>query len=419
MRHTIVACIVIAGLSALCSAGDWPQWRGPNGNGSAEAGQYPTNISPDNALWKARLPGKGGSTPIVSGDNVIVTCGVGTGKSGQDGVLCFDWTGTLRWQTKLGPQRPGKHKNGSGSCPSPVTDGKTIVAYFKSGTVAGLDFSGKVIWKRNLQTEYGRDTLWWDLGSSPVLAGKNVVIPVVHAGTSYVVAINIATGRNAWKVDRTFKRPKESDQAYTTPIVVKSGGKTIVSIWGADHVTGHDAATGKVVWTCGGFNPSSKAMWRVIASHVISDGIAVVPYGRGGYLAAVKLSGRGDVTRTNHLWLKKFGSDVPTPIATDGKVYHLTDKGTVTCLDIKTGREIWSGTLPSGGGKFYSSPTLAGDTLYAVRETGAGYVCRITAGGLKVLSRPDFDDRVVATPVAVNDKLLIRGSTYLYCFGTK
>jgi len=419
VKHTLVTCIVIAGLSSLCSAGNWPNWRGPNGNGTAEAGQYPTTFSAEaGVLWKARLPGKGGSTPIVWEDNIIVTCGVGKGKSGQDGVLCFDFKGKRRWQTRLGPQRPSsRHPNGSGSAPSPITDGKHIVAYFKSGTVAGLDFRGKVLWKRNLQKEYGKDTLWWDLGTSPVLADGKAVIAVMHAGPSYVVAIDIATGKTAWKVDRTFRRPRESDQAYTTPIVVKSGGKTLIYVWGADHVTAHDARTGKVVWICGGFNPSNKTMWRVIASHAISDGVVVVPYGRGKYLAAAKLSGRGDVTRTNHLWLKRFGSDVPTPIAADGKVYHLTDKGKVTCLDIKTGREFWSANLPRGSGKFYSSPTLAGDLLYMIRETGAAYVCRVTSGGLKVLCRPDMKDRIVASPVAVNNRLLIRGNTYLVCIG--
>ena len=418
MKQIVVTCIVLVGLAASAPAADWPEWRGPNGNGVAGPGRYPTRFSPtEGVLWKARLPGKGGSTPIVWGDNIIITCGIGTGRQGQDGVLCFDWKGKLRWQQKLGPQVPGKHRNGSGAAPSAVTDGKYIVAYFKSGTVAGFDFQGTVLWKRNLQKEYGKSTLWWDLGTSPVLAGGKAVIAVMHAGESYVVAIDPATGKNAWKVDRTFRRPKESDQAYTTPLVRTEGGKCVIYIWGADHVTAHDPADGKVLWTCGGFNPSDKAMWRVIASPAASDGVAVVPYGRGGYLAAFKLGGRGDITATAHLWKKNFGADVPTPAADDGKVYHLTDKGTVVCMDIRTGREFWRTDLPEASGKFYSSLALAGDLLYMFRETGAGYVCRITPAGLKVLSRPDMADRIVAMPVPVNDKLLIRGNNYLYCIG--
>lgn len=418
MRQTFVTCIVIAALAALAPAGDWPQWRGPNGNGVAEPGRYPTSFSAtEGVLWKVRLPGKGASTPIVSGDNIVITCGIGTGRQGSDGVLCFDWKGKLRWQAKLGRQRPGKHRNGTGANSSVVTDGKTIVAYFKSGTVAGLDFKGNVLWKRNLQQDYGRDTLWWDLGTSPVLADGKAVIAVMQAGKSYVVAINAKTGKTAWQVDRTFQRPRESDQAYTTPIVGKEGGKTVIYVWGADYVTAHDADDGKVIWTCGGFNPGNKAMWRVIASATASDGVVVVPYGRGGNLAAIKLGGRGDITATAHLWKKNFGADVPTAAAVDGKIYHLTDKGQVTCMDIKTGREIWQSKLPGGSGKFYSSPTLAGDLMFMFRDTGAGYVCKVTPTGLKVLSRPDMADRIVATTVPVNDKLLIRGTRYLYCIG--
>ena len=419
MRQIVVTSIVIAAMAAGCPAGDWPNWRGPTGNGIAPAGQYPTNFSADRGLlWKARLPGKGSSTPIVWGDNIIVTCGVGTGRTGRDGVLCFDWTGKKKWMTVLDRQRPGKHNNGSGSNPSVITDGKTIVAYFKSGTVAGLDFAGKILWKRNLQDEYGKDTLWWDLGTSPVLADGKAVIAVMHTGPSYVVALDMVTGKTAWKVNRTYRLPKENDNAYTTPIVITEGGKTTIVIWGADHLTGHDAATGRAIWTCGGFNPSNKAMWRVIASAVISDGVAVVPYGRGDFLAAVKIGGRGDITRGAHLWMKKgLGSDVPTPAAAGGKVYHLTDKGKVTCMDIKTGRQIWQTELPGGRGKFYSSPTVAGDLMVMIRETGAGYVCRITPAGLKTLSRPNFSDRIVATPVCTNNKILIRGDKYLYCAG--
>lgn len=422
MKQTIVACIVITGLAALCPAGNWPNWRGPTGNGVAEAGQYPVEFSADSGLlWKVRLPGKGSSTPVVWGDDIFITCGIGQGEAGQDGVLCFDWTGKQKWQVKLGPQRKGKHKNGSGSNPSVITDGERIVAYFKSGTVAGLGFDGKVLWKRNLQREYGKDTLWWDLGTSPVLADGKAVIAVMQAGESYVVAIDIATGKNAWKVDRTFKRPIESDQAYTTPIVMKDGGKTTVLIWGADYLTGHDAATGKTVWRCGGFNPTEKAMWRVIASAVVSDGVAVVPYGRGNFLAAVSLVGKGDVTKTAHLWgTKGLGSDVPTAAATGGKLYHLSDRGKVTCMNIQTGKKLWQSDLPGPGGrsgKFYSSPTLAGNRLYMFRETGAGYVCEITSSGLKVLARPNMGDRVIATPVCINNKVLIRGEKYLYCAG--
>lgn len=419
MRRLTWLCTLLATLPLASQAANWPQWRGPTGNGVAEPGDYPVDFSLSKGLlWKAKLPGKGSSTPIVWGDHIVITCGVGKGEAGQDGVLCFDWAGKLAWQTPLGPQRPGKHRNGSGSCPSVVTDGTRLFAYFKSGTLAALDFDGKVLWKTNLQRKYGKDTLWWDLGTSPVLADGKVVVAVMHEGESYVVAHEGATGKLAWKADRTFKRPRESDQSYTTPIVVQRGGKPVIAIWGADHVTQHDAATGKAIWTCGGFNPANKAMWRVISSASVSDGVCVVPWGRGDFLGAVKLSGSGDVTQTHWLWRKKgIGSDVPTPITVNGKVIHLSDEGTVTCLNVRTGKELWSKSLPKARGRFYSSAVLAGNRLYALREAGAAYVCEVSTSGLKVLAQTDLGDRLAATPVPINGKLLIRGMANLYCFG--
>ena len=419
MRNLTVLCVTLIGLVCVSQAANWPEWRGPQGNGVAEAGDYPVEFSPTkNVLWKARLPGRGNSTPVVWDDHIFITCGIGRGQAGRDGVLCFDWKGKLRWQRELGPQRPGRNRNGSGSSPSVVTDGKRIFAYFKSGTVAALDFDGKVLWKKDLQKAYGRDTLWWDLGTSPVLAGGNVVIAVMHEGRSYVVALKPDTGKVAWKVDRMFRCARESDQSYTTPMVTKEEGKTVLVIWGADHVTGHDAADGKMLWSCAGFNPNNTAMWRVISSPSISAGVAVVSHARGKKLAAVKLGGRGDVTKTHWLWEKThIGSDVPTAAAVGGKLYHLTDMGTVTYMDIKTGREIWSKKLPGGRGKFYSSPILAGDKLYLFRLDGTACVCQVSETGMKVLSETDMGEPLTASAVPINGKLLIRGMENLYCIG--
>jgi len=409
--------LLLALLLPLTShAANWAQWRGPTWNGVAEPGDYPVKFS--NVLWKAKLPGKGSSTPIVWGDHIVITCGTGEGAKGQDGVLCFDWQGKLRWETELGPQRPGKHRNGSGSCPSIVTDGKRLFAYFKSGTLAALDFDGNVVWKTNLQKAYGQDTLWWDLGTSPVLAGGNVVVAVMQDGASYVAAFDQGTGKAAWKVDRVFKTQRESDQAYTTPVVLQEGGKTTVLIWGADHLTAQDAADGKTLWTCGGFNPGNAPLWRVIASPSVSDGVAVVPYGRGRFLAGVRVGGSGDVTKSSRLWEKKgIGSDCPTPVTVNGKVYHVSVKGTVTCLAITSGKVLWKQDLPKTRGNFYSSPTLASDRLYMIRESGTAYVCDVSDAGLKVVTQAELGDRVAASPVLIDGKLLIRGMANLVCIG--
>src|SRR4051794_33635909 len=156
-------CLAI-GVFAAESPANWPHWRGAHDNGSTDNGTYPVKWDANtNLLWKVELPGKGCSTPIVWENHIFLTAPV----EGQDAVLAFDWTGKLLWTTTLGTERSGKNAHGSGSNPSPTTDGKNIFVYFKSGELASLDLNGKVLWKINLVERYGRDTLYWDYGTSP------------------------------------------------------------------------------------------------------------------------------------------------------------------------------------------------------------------------------------------------------------
>lgn len=398
-------------------AANWPQWRGPEGTSLALPGNYPTQFSSsENVLWKVKLPGVGSSTPAVWEDRIFVTCGI----EGEDGIIAFDWDGSELWRETLGPERPGKHKNGSGSNPSPITDGKNLVVYYKSGTVASLTLDGKLNWTTNLQEKFGEDTLWWDLGTSPVFAGGNIVVAVMQEDDSYVVALNPADGSVVWKVERNFPVQKETGQSYTTPYVTEIDGQETLVIWGADHLTGHDPKDGKTLWTCGGFNPEDKAMWRVIASPGIVDGIAVVPYGRTQYTAGVKLGGSGDVTATARLWERNdLGADCPTPVGRDGKVYVLSDRGQIHCLDVKTGKDLWSDAIPRAASNYYSSPILAGDLLYAAREDGMVAVVKVGESGMELLSQNEMGERIAASPVPVRDRVLVRGIDHLFCLGTR
>ena len=404
---------VVAVQFRITFAGEnWPQWRGPLGTGVAAEGEYPVEFSRDEAVaWKAELPGLGTSTPAVWDDNIFVTCGI----DGQDGIVCYDMAGNERWRKTLGDERPGKHRNASGSNPSPVTDGQHVVAYYKSGTLACLDASGNEKWKTNLQNRYGEDTLWWDLGTSPVLAENRVIVAVVHEGPSYLVAFDLSNGEEVWKTEREYDNPQEADQAYTTPQVVRVNGEDVVVTWGADHLTGHDAATGKLLWESSGFNPNNEGYWRVIASAVIGDGIAVVPWGRGKFLTGVRVGGQGDITKSNRLWDKEgLGADVPTAAVRDGKAYLLTDTGRIVCLELESGDELWSHDLPKNRNKYYASPVLAGDKLYCTREDGVIFVGRLSDDGLEQLAENDMGERVIATPVPIRDGLLVRGDEHLF-----
>lgn len=397
------------------SATNWPQWRGPTGDSVASEGAYPTKFSAsEGVLWKLPLPGVGSSTPAVWEDRIFLTCGI----EGQDGVLACDWDGKILWQNTLGLERAGKHKNGSGSNPSPITDGKQVVVYYKSGTLASFTLDGTLNWQTNLQERYGEDTLWWDLGTSPVFVGDRIVVAVMQEETSYVVALNSADGSEAWKVDRNFPVQKETGQSYTTPYLTEIDGKETLVIWGADHLTGHDPQTGATLWTCGGFNPEDKPMWRVIASPAFTDGIAVVPYGRTKFVAAVKLGGAGDITKTARLWEREgLGADCPSPVGKDGKVYLLSDRGQINCLEASTGSDLWEGAIPRASANYFSSPILAGDLLYCAREDGVVAVVKVSASGMETLAQNEMGERLVGAPVPVRGRLLLRGAEHLYCLG--
>ena len=416
MKHLLVAVLLASFCCSPSLAKNWPQWRGPQGNGVADAGEYPTEFSSeDHVAWKTELPGRGNSTPAVWEEQIILTCPI----DGRDSVVCYNFAGKEMWRRQLGSERKGKHRNGTGSNPSPVTDGKHVVVYFKSGTVACLDLAGKLQWAVNLQEIYGEDTLWWDLGTSPVLAAGNVVIAVMQGGESFLVALDLETGDESWKQDRIFQCEKESDNSYSTPHVAKFDGREVLISWGADHLTGHDAASGDLLWQCGGFNPEEKEAWRVIASPAVDGEVAVVPYGRGEFLAGVDLrQAKGDITASHRLWEKaEIGSDVPTPVIQGQHVLLLTDKGGVHCLDKMTGNEVWTTQLPKGREKYYASPVLAGDTLYCARKDGVIMSATVREGlrdELQDVTPNDMGETIVATPIPLRGKLLVRGEKHLF-----
>jgi outer membrane protein assembly factor BamB len=401
-------------LAADADSKSWPRWRGPHDLGSTSQGEYPTEFSDSqNVLWKAELPGKGCSTPAVVGEQIMVTCPV----EGDDAVLSFDWQGKQLWQAKIGPEKPGKHRNGSAACSSPVTDGKYVFGYFRSGNLAGLDLAGNILWKTNLQERFAKDTLYWDIGTSPVLTKDACVVAVMHSGESYLAAFAKESGDLLWKVSRNYQTPVEGDHSYATPIVIEHDGKEAILVWGAEHLTCHNAKDGNILWSCEGFNTKKQGNWVVVASAIVAGDMAIVPYGRGSHLTGVKLGGSGDVTRSHRLWTRNdTGTFVPSPAVYDGKVYLVKDGGEVECLDPKTGDTVWTGRFPKNANKYYSSPTIAGGRLYAAREDGVVMVADIREK-FSMLAENDMQERIIASPVPIEGKLLIRGEKHLFCIG--
>ena len=375
-------------------------------------------------LWRAKLPGLGASTPAVWGDAVVVTCSL----DGRNGVVCFDRAGAERWRRVLGPERAGKHKKATGANSSPVTDGTHVWVYFKSGELACLALgSGDVVWSTNLQERFGEDTLWWDLGTSPVLTKNAVVVAVMQTGPSYLVAFDKATGALAWKQNRDVPAPEEAAQSYSTPLVVAGAAARgepaeMLVVLGADHVTAHDAGDGRELWRVGGLNPKGDRFFRSIASPVLAGDLVIAPYARGSTSTAIRRGGSGDVTGSHIAWARTdLGADVPTPAFIDGRIVVCTDKGVVEGLEAATGKTVWRKELPKNRNAYSASPVVVDGKLILTREDGHSTVLAWPpeAAEWPEVGAGDVGEMTVATPVCVDGRMFLRTHDSLWCIGAK
>lgn len=398
------------------NAEDWPNWRGPEYSGSRAGESYPTQWTPDTVKWKVPLPGKGASVPAVHGDRIYVT----TPDESIDTVIAFNLEGKKVWETKFGKERPGKHKTlGTSSNSSPVTDGKGLFVYFKSGTLAGLEMDGTIRWKRNLAEEFGQQELYWDQGSSPVIVEDLLILPRLHAGNSWVAGFDVTSGEIIWQTERNYEVPAENDNGYTTPVPIRHGDRDAVLVWCSDHVTTYAADTGELLWSSGGFNPEGMKLWPHIATPVVVDDIAVIPVGRDdrkqASVHALRLGGSGDVTTTHQLWdTDDFGVYVASPVAYDGKVYLLRHKGGLVAIDPGTGKAYWEEAFPRAADAYYASPVVAGGILYAAREDGAVFAAKI-GDQFELVGENQMGEQILASPVPFDGKLLLRGENHLFC----
>lgn len=411
--------------ASAADVSSWPQWRGASQNGVAPDGNFPAEwAETSNVVWKTSLPGRGGSTPVLADGKAFMTAGV----KGKNHVLAVDLdSGSIAWQTPVGSDAGGKHRKGSGSNPSASTDGKHVYAYFRSGDLACLSLSGEIVWKKNLQEQFGEDTLWWDLGTSPMLTETAIVVAVMQTGPSYLVAFDKLTGKEIWKTDRNLQAPEEAAQSYATPLNVSINGKPGIAVMGADHLTLHDGAGGKEIARLGGFNPGGEKYFRSIASPVAEGGLVICPYARGETLTCVNIdalaAGKGKEAIE---WFRDdLGSDVPTPAALDGKLYVVSDfktrRGKIACLDLTSGETLWDLQLPKSRDGFSSSPLIAGNHLYVTAENAVTYVIGpLSAQQPQLVSTnrvADSEPFTVASPVPVEGSLLIRTRNALYRVG--
>ncbi|MBN2088941.1 PQQ-binding-like beta-propeller repeat protein [candidate division KSB1 bacterium] len=267
----ILAIIILLSTHLFASDANWPQWRGPLGNGYAPDGDPPIEWSEQkNIKWKVEIPGKGHSSPIVWGDQLFLTASIETDKAvempasaegeqrswmkpvksdkiHQFVVYSIDrHTGKIQWQTTVRETHPADHTHelGSWASNSPVTDGKHVWAYFGSRGLYCLDLQGKLQWERDLGDLQKSNS--FGEGSSPVLYQDKIFIQWDHEGADFLFALDKNSGKDIWKVER------DERSSWSTPLIVEFQGKTQLVTSATNRVRSYDPATGKLLWECGG-----------------------------------------------------------------------------------------------------------------------------------------------------------------------
>ena len=418
MRKYSLGVVIVVLLSfAIVNAENWPQWRGPALNGVSSEKNLPVKwTTEENVVWKVAMPGLSGSTPIVWRDRIFLNI--------ADGENLALWAvdrskGDVLWKKPQGAGNVKMRKHNMSS-PSPVTDGRNVYVITGTGILAAFDFSGKQLWTRDIQKEYGNFGLNWGYASSPLLFEDSLYVQVLHGmktdEPSYVMRVDKKSGKTLWKVDRPTAAIRESPDSYTTPALLRHGKNIEIVISGGDCVTGHDPATGKELWRANGLNPENNPFYRIVASPIIFNEIIYVPT-RVKPLLALKAGGKGDVTSSHVLWSTVNGPDVPTPV-TDGKYFYIVkDNGVMFCLDAKSGAEVY-GQQRLKAGTYSGSPVLADGKIYVTSEDG---VTTVVAAGPKfeVLSENALNEYTLSSPAISDGRIYIKTSGHLYAIGKK
>ncbi len=396
----------ITHVSIETAPGDWPWWGGPHRNGIAAAGGVPVEWSGDkNVVWKAAVPGRGHSSPILIGNRVILTT---ADKDAQQQIaLCYDRrTGTELWRRTIHEGGLMKmHSKNSHASATPASDGEHVyVVFINSGAlrVTSLDLDGNIVWQRKagpFESEHG-------YGSSPVLYGSLLITNGDNMTGCFVAALDRETGDVKW---RTVRETSGRHGSYATPTVVDLAGKPQLILTGMSGVCSYDPATGKLIWTCRG--PA-----EVTASCVACSDRLV--FASGGYpekeILAIRADGSGDVTDTHVVWRESTGvAYVPTPVYHDGRLYMVSDGGVATCFDAEDGRQHWRGRL---NGNFSASPILADGRFYVTNEDGRTYVLR-DGDKLDIVAENQMSSGGFASPVICGRHIFLRTRDELYCFG--
>jgi hypothetical protein len=404
---------------------EWSRFRGPNGTGVSMDTAIPTQWSDtQNLRWKTKLPGPGSSSPVLTNQHVFLTSYTGYGEEGLRGqvgqlkrqIHCIDRKdGNIVWSRTIDAAQPEDAYQGKGlpehgyATNSMVTDGKAVYAFLGKSGVFAYDMAGNELWKVSVGTQSGNRG--WGTAASLILY-KDILIVNAAEESQNIFGINKNNGEVVWKAPGSIL-----ELAYGTPVIARvSDNRDDLVVAVPSEVWGLNPSTGKLVWfvetkLTGNLSPS-----------VVPDGDKIYVFGgfnSSGSLA-IKLGGKGDVTKSNTLWSSRNSSYVVTPVLHEGNLYWINDKGIYNCMSTETGelldKQRVSG-IESGGNPVYASPVAINGKLYMQTRTSGLFVLDATPK-MNVLKQNRFasDNSVFnATPAVSNGQLFLRSYNYLYC----
>ena len=442
---TVVFSPLLAGSE---TASNWPQWRGPGGQGISQEKGFPLDWSnTQNVAWKASIPGRGHSSPVIWGDRIFLTTAIRLEKVEGAGaithyrkgevylhpqsegaeyrhllkLLCLDRkTGRLIWERTAYQGTPYDHRHRANSYASgtPATDGRYVYALFDAEGLYCYDFQGNLVWKKSLG-KIAKAGMGY--GMSPLLFQDLLIIQMdkqgfgistdpdnppgqgVFGDDSFITGLDKASGREVWRTARNHRR------SWATPLLVRSSERVELVSSGAESVISYNPSTGQEYWRAEG------VVSHPIPSPVTGGGLVFLSAGSHKKKAmAIRLGGSGDLTGTpSVVWTYEKGTAyVPSPILYGDYLYLMTDRGVVTCLKAATGEVVYTDRLPAAS-TFKSSPVaFEGKILFSSED---GQTTVVEAGPqFKILKSNSLGESIWASPALSGGQIFIRTESNLY-----